>query len=320
MKRFLFALACLAVLALPTHAAAQGVQTGTLTGTVQSSDGLTLPGVTVTATSPVLQGQRTAVTDVNGVYILRGLPPGTYTIAFDIQSFKPVTKENVTLPVGGTVDVSETMALAGVSETVNVTAEPPRPAPLSAPTISQTYGKAEVDALPVGRVPSQIADLAPGLTSNSPNAGQVNIAGATAFDNVFMVNGVDVNDNLFGTANNLFIEDAIQETNILTGGISAEYGRFTGGVINVITKSGGNNFSGSFRENFSNPKWIDETPRQKAAGIVNPDILNKNSEGTFGGPIAKDRLWFFTSGRYENTSQNLTFILSPQSAVRQDTN
>src|SRR5262249_37104104 len=158
--------------------------------------------------------------------------------------------------------------------------------------------------------------------SNGPNAGQLTISGATAFDNVFMVNGVDVNDNLFGTANNLFIEDAIQETNILTGGISAEYGRFSGGVINVITKSGGNTFGGSYRQNFSNPKWIEETPRQKSATppIVNADILSKTFEGTFGGPVLRDRLWFFTSGRYENSNSTNTFILSDVSSTRTDTN
>jgi hypothetical protein len=301
-------------------AAAQGVQTGTITGIVRSADGLSLPGVTVTATSPALQGQRTGVSDVNGVYFIKGLPAGTYSVAFDLASFKPVTQDNVALGVGAIVEVSQTMALAGVTEMVNVTAELATPTPLAAPTLTQAYGKGEVDALPVGRVPSQIADLAPGLTSNTPNVGQVSISGATAFDNVFMINGVDVNDNLFGTAHNLFIEDAIQETNVLIGGISAEYGRFSGGVINVITKSGGNRFSGSFRENFSNPRWIDETPRQKAAGISNPDILGRSSEGTFGGPIDRDRIWFFASGRYETAPQNLTFVLSDQSAVRTDTN
>ena len=75
----------------------------------------------------------------------------------------------------------------------------------------------------------------------------------------------------------------IQETNILTGGISAEYGRFSGGVINMITKSGGNIFSGSFRENFSNPKWITQTPRELDNNIVHSDILSKTSEATFGG-------------------------------------
>jgi hypothetical protein len=318
MKRFITILSVLALLA-PSLALAQGVQTATITGSVKSADGLTLPGVTVTASSPSLQGQRSATTDINGVYIIKGLAPGTYTVSFEMPSFKSVSQENIEVGVGGTVDVAQTMVLAGVTETVNVIATS-TPAALSVPTLSQGYSKAELDPLPVGRVPNQIADLAPGLTSNSPNVGQVNISGATAFDNVFMMNGVDINDNLFGTANNLFIEDAIQQTNVLTGGISAEYGRFSGGVINVITKSGGNTFSGSFRENFSNPKWIDETPRQDTANIKNPDLLGKSSEATFGGPIMRDTLWFFTSGRYESSDQNLTFVLSDKAAVRHDTN
>jgi carboxypeptidase family protein/TonB-dependent receptor-like protein len=319
MKRVLLLLGLLALLAPSSTALAQGVQTGTITGTVKSADGLSLPGATVTVASPALQGQRTATTDVNGVYLLRGLPAGTYVVTFEMPSFKSARKDNVDVPIGGTVDVPQTLALAGVTETVNVSGEA-RPAPLATPTLSQIFGKAELDPLPVGRVPNQIADLAPGLTSNSPNAGQVSISGATAFDNVFMVNGVDINDNLFGTANNLFIEDAIQETNILTGGISAEYGRFTGGVVNIITKSGGNTFSGSFRENIANPKWIAETPRQQSLGAHNADLLSKSSEATFGGPVARDRLWFFSSGRYEQANSTNTFILSSASALRSDTN
>jgi Carboxypeptidase regulatory-like domain/TonB-dependent Receptor Plug Domain len=319
MKRFLVLLSIVGLLAPATVARAQGVQTGTITGTVKSADGLSLPGATVTATSPALQGQRTATTDVNGVFLLHGLPAGTYIVSFDMPSFKPVRKENVEVSVGTTVDVPQTMSLAGVTETVNVTGDT-KPAELAKPTISQVFLKAELEPLPVGRVPNQIADLAPGLTSNSPNAGQVSISGATAFDNVFMMNGVDINDNLFGTANNLFIEDAIQETNVLTGGISAEYGRFTGGVVNIITKSGGNTFGGSVRENLANPHWIALTPRQASAGIQNADVLSKSTEGTFGGPISRDRLWFFSSGRYEKANSTNTFILSSASALRTDTN
>src|SRR6266850_5142915 len=303
MKRVLAVLACLAALASGTRAYAQGAQTGTITGTVQSADGLSLPGVTVTVTSPALQGIRNAVTDVNGVYILKGLPAGHYTVSFEMPSFRSATNDTVELNVGSTAEANQTMSLASVSETVNVVASS-TPAPLATPTMSQAFGKREVDALPVGRNPNQIADLAPGLTSNTSNTGQLAISGATSFDNVFMMNGVDINDNLFGTANNLFIEDAIQETSVLTGGISAEYGRFTGGVVNMITKSGGNTFSGSFRENLANPKWIEETPRQKTANISNPDLLGKSSEGTFGGPVMRDRLWFFSSGRYESSDQN----------------
>jgi hypothetical protein len=317
MKR-LFAAGFLALLAYGPLTHAQGVQSGTITGIVQSVDGLSLPGVTVTTTSPALLGQRTAITDVNGVFILKGLPPGVYTVSFDIASFQPAKRENVELTVGATKDVNTTMVLAARSETVNVTAA--APSPVATVTLGQVYTKRELDTLPVGRRPQDIAELAPGLTNNTPNTSQVTISGATAFDNVFLMNGVDINDNLFGTPHNLFVEDAIQETNVLSGAISAEYGRFSGGVINMITKSGGNTFSGSFRENLSNPKWIDTTPRQKTAGISNPDILSKSSEGTFGGPVVKNRLWFFSDGRLENTDTNQTFILSSLGALRHDEN
>ena len=130
-----------------------------------------------------------------------------------------------------------------------------------------------------------------------------------------MINGVDVNDNLFAQPQNLFIEDAIEETQVLTSGISAEYGRFTGGVVNAITKSGGNTFSGSGRVNFLNPAWTTPTPFEVSKGTqdtAHPDQLQERYEGTFGGPILKDHLWFFSSGRYQNvnTPQSL-----PQTGV-----
>jgi outer membrane receptor protein involved in Fe transport len=128
---------------------------------------------------------------------------------------------------------------------------------LASPQGGANYKAAEIDALPTPRTLSGIAELAPGLTDNTPNAGQVTIAGGFAYDNVFLVDGVDVNDNLFGDPDNLFIEDAIEETQVLTSGISAEYGRFTGGVVNAITKKGGDIFSGSFRVNLTNPAWTD---------------------------------------------------------------
>jgi hypothetical protein len=321
MKRVFAVVACLAALASSTRAYAQGAQTGTITGTVQSADGLSLPGATVTASSPSLQGTRSAVTDVNGVYVIKGLPPGRYVIAFEMPSFRPATNEAVDLTVGGTTEVNQTMGLASVSETVNVVGNT-TPSALATVTLSTVYNKRELDSLPVGRTPAQIAELAPGLTNNTFNTGQVSIAGAFAYDNVFMLNGVDINDNLFGSPHDLFIEDAIQETNIMTNGISAEWGRFSGGVINMVTKSGGNIFSGSFRENLSNPKWIDETPREKNAtpAIVHKDILSKTHEGTFGGPIVKDKLWFFAAGRYENSNTPNTTVQTNIAYTTQVTN
>lgn len=289
-----------------TSALAQGTQTGTITGSVQSGDGFTLPGVTVTAISPSLQGQRSAISDVNGLYFLRGLPAGVYTLRFDFPDFQPATAQGVELQVGGVAEVKTTMQLATRAEVVTVTAT--SPSPLATVTTSQAYTKRDLDMLPVTRRPQDIAELAPGLTNNTPNVGQVTISGGFAYDNVFLLDGVDIDDNLFATPNNLYVEDALQETNVLIGGISAEYGRFTGGVINVITKSGGNNFTGSFRENFTKPSWIATTPREDTNSIKHSTVLSKFSEGTVGGRISRDRLWFFTAGRYESSESPGTFV------------
>ena len=316
MKRLLALSVCF-VLAYSSWLLAQGVQTGTITGIVQSSDGLSLPGVTVTATSPSLQGQRTAVTDVNGVYFIKGLPAGTYSVKFEIANFQTATSDSVVLPLGDVAEVNQMLLVAARTEAVNVVGE--APSPLVSVTSSRAVTKQEVDALPIGRRPQDIAELTPGLTNNTPNASQVSIAGSTAYDNVFMLNGVDINDNIFGTPNGLYTEDAIQEVNVLTGGISAEWGRFAGGVINIVTKSGGNKFSGGFRENFSNPKWIDETPRERANNVVHQDVLSKYHEGTFGGPIKLDRLWFFSAGRYQSDPTPGTFVQTGGSYTRTDT-
>ena len=299
-------------------AIAQGVQAGTVSGIVQSIDKLPLPGVTVTATSPSLQGERFAVSDENGVYYLRGLLPGTYQVTFDIPGFQPATREGVQVGVGAVASVDATMSLATFTETVTVTAE--APSPMAAPKISQAYTKAEIDALPVGRRPFDVGELAPSVTTNISNANQLTIAGSFGYDNVFMVNGVDVNDNIQGTSNNLFIEDAIQETTVLAHGISAEYGRFSGGVVNVITKSGGNFFSGSFREGFGNPAWVTQTPLEKAGNITHADLLSKTHEGTIGGPVVKDRLWFFGAGRVETANTSNTFAQNGGGYTRTDTN
>src|SRR5688572_33032020 len=122
-------------------ALAQGVQTGVITGVITSADGLSLPGVTVPATSPNLQGPREAVTDANGVYYLRGLTPGLYRVTFDIPSFQAVSREDVEVNAGGLATVDLTMLLAGLNETVVVNAE--APSAIATPRTSQTYTKAE---------------------------------------------------------------------------------------------------------------------------------------------------------------------------------
>jgi hypothetical protein len=274
---------------------AQGVQTGTIRGLVQDQQGLPVPGVTVTATSPALQGPRTAVTDASGVYSLVALPPGDYELSFALTGFGNV-QQKTSVALGLTVDQNITLRPAALTETVRVVAE--TPAPIATPVIGANIRKEEVDTLATPRNLQALSTLSPAVTERSPNTNQVVINGAFAFDNIFMINGVDVNDNAFATPQNLFIEDAIQETQVLTSGISAEYGRFSGGVINAITRSGGNDFSGSYRLNLLNPAWTEETPFQVSRNQTNLDTLQNSHEATFGGPIVRDRLWFFTAGRY----------------------
>ena len=318
-NRWFTAVVCLTgMLLCAIPAGAQGLQTAVLTGAATSADGVALPGVTVTASSPALLGDRSEVTDVNGVYSIKGLPAGSYTVTFTLDNFKPAQRDNVVLTVGGTIEVNANMSLAARTETVTVTAE--APSALSTVATGQSLEKKQIDALPMGRRPVDVAELAPGLTTNTFTVNQLAMSGAYGFDNVFMVDGVDVNDTLIGTANNLYIEDAIQNTTVLTNGISAEYGRFSGGVVNLVTKSGGNMFSGSFRENFANPAWINETPFEKSNHVEHQSVLGKTHEATFGGPISKDRLWFFGAGRWETANTPSTFSQSGVAYTRTDTN
>ena len=314
--RLLFAVLALVLVGHLAHA--QGLQTGMITGVVSSQDAAPLPGVSVTVSSPALQEAREAVSDVNGVYYLRALPPGTYTVQFTLAGFQSALRDGVAVTLGGTAEIHATLPIATQTELVTVTAE--APSVLATTSTGRNLTKAAMDAMPVGRRPTDLAELAPGLTTNTFNAGQLAIGGAFGYDNLFMVNGVDSNDNIFGTQNNLFIEDAVQEVSVLTAGVPASYGRFSGGVINVITRSGGNTFSGSFRENLSNPTWIRETPRQVQNNISNPDLLGRAYEGTFGGPVAVDRLWFFTAGRYEQINLANTFAQTAGAYTRTDTN
>ena len=252
-NKVLTILVALAVLTGGSIAFAQGIPTATLTGKALN-EGQGLPGVTVTAKSPALQGTRTAVTSTNGDFVFPNLPPGDYTISFTMSGFQTVTR-TVKANASQQAAVNAPMSLAAVAAEAVVVGTPE--------TISQTTQNATTYS--VG--PHRRSSRSPGRSSrrsSSPRASTTTArTGNTdlrrqSFDNLFMVNGVVVNENLRGTPNNLFIEDAIQETTTSTSGISAEYGRFTGGVVTAITKSGGNNFSGSFRAASTNDNWNDK--------------------------------------------------------------
>ncbi|HXA16754.1 MAG TPA: carboxypeptidase regulatory-like domain-containing protein [Thermoanaerobaculia bacterium] len=297
-----FAIAALMILiAASTFAQATSA---TLTGTI-TTGGSPLPGATITVSSPALLGMRTAVTGNNGDYNVPALPPGDYTIKIQLEGMSPVTKK-ARLALAETTHIDADLKVSTVTEAITVTAG--SLAVMESPEIATNYTKAMMEKLPVPRTILSAVTLAPAAVANA-NAfnGQIAISGAPSYDNVYLLNGTVLNENLRGQPDSLFIEDAIQETTVMTGGISAEYGRFTGGVISTITKSGGNEFSGSFRDNLSNAKWTAKTPFPTEADHV--DTLNNVYEETLGGYLLKDRLWFFGAARQSKTStQNFTTL------------
>ncbi len=299
----------LAVVLSAAAAAAQGVQTGEIKGVVTDTTGAVMPDATVSLASPSLQGARATASDAQGAYVFRGLPPGTYTAAFSRAGFA-AAERTIELPLGSVIELDVSLSAGQVAEQVTVLGQ--ADSIVQQTQVSVNITKDVVDMLPIGRSPFGIASIMPGLTTNTPNSGQLTIAGGFAYDSIFLVDGADINDHLFGTPDALFIEDAIEETQVLTGGISAEYGRFSGGVVNVVSRRGGNTFSGSFRETWTNRAWEARTPFEQVNNTPLTEKLNKLHEATFGGPIVRDRLWFFAAGRIRNLAEDRTF---PQTGI-----
>lgn len=291
--RLVFRSVLLIAIALCAAALAAQSTTGTLVGTV-TSDGQPLPGVTVTVASPGLQGSRTTTTGDAGGYHFPALPPGNYTVTFDLEGMQKVDKSAV-VNLSQTSRADVEMTLATLAEAITVTASAP-PA-VETTEVATSFDAETVNQLPTGRTIDDIVALAPGVTEAGPND-QITISGSMSFESLFLVNGVVVNENVRGQPNPLYIEDAVQEMTVLTGGISAEFGRFTGGVVSTLTKSGGNEFSGSLRSSLTNDDW---TKKSDFPAQLDPiDETNSVYEGTLGGRIIRDRLWFFVAGRSED--------------------
>jgi outer membrane receptor protein involved in Fe transport len=296
-SRFLAVLAMLLLASVSVFA--QGTTSGALTGTV-TSDGAPLPGATITVTSPSLIGSRTVTSDANGNYNVAALPPGDYTVRVELQGLQTVTR-NTRVTLSGTARVDADLKVSAVTESITVTAS--APATLETQEIQTNFDAELVENLPVARTLLGTVNLAPGVTSNGPG-GATAISGGFAYDSTYSVDGAVVNEVLRGQPQNLFIEDAIQETTVQTGAISAEFGRFTGGVVTAISKSGGNEFTGSFRDSVNNAAWT-------AQGELNeprPESELVNTyEATLGGYLLRDRLWFFTAGRFFDFSSQRLF-------------
>jgi hypothetical protein len=282
----------------------QGIPLATLTGRVTTDDGLPLAAVSVVAESPSLQGRRETVTSADGTFVVSLLPPGEYRVRFSAPGMGTVESE-VAISPAATLRLDPVLHRAVVSESVTVSAD--ATAPQRGTAVGTNVPQKLLAELPSARTPRSAILLAAGVNDKGPKGtaflegtdSAVMISGAPSFENLYLVNGVVVNDNYRGDPQDLFIEDAIAETVVETGRISAEYGRFTGGVVNVVTRSGGNRLSGSFRTTFHDDAWTANDRYNRSLGIDNRVAgLNETYEATLGFPLWRDRIWGFTAGRW----------------------
>jgi hypothetical protein len=269
---------------------------GGIEGTVTSTENERLPGVAVSVSSEAMQGTRSTVTQTNGTFRFSLLPPGIYTLDLSLSGYQPIRQEKVRVPIEGMVTLSVTMTATATGE-ISVTAEPPL-IDYSSPAIGSNFDRQVIDAVPVGRDFTSVVFLATGAVdgggiSNEDLAGNPSIMGASVLENRYIVDQLDTTDVVYGYSGTGIPADFIDEVQIKTGGYEAEFGGALGGVVNMITRSGGNELHGDVFTYFSNDSlWADpEIPRTR--GETRGMDQEYDVGLTLGGKIIEDRLWFF---------------------------
>ena len=297
-------------------AAGQATTTGSVSGEITDSTGAVLPGVTVTVSNN--QGTKVFVSGRSGGYLAPFLTPGIYAFEVELQGFRSVEQTGVVVGLGQTIELDFVMSVGSVTERVQVTGASPV-VDVQATSAGGLLYSEVLKHLPVGRNFTQTLYLVPGVSS-SGQVGDQNpaISGASGLENQYVVDGVNITNTgyggvgsysiVFGSLGNGVTTDFIQETQVQTAGFEAEYGQATGGVVNVITKSGSNLFSGSaygfVRAGGTEGDWKNlQTPN----GTVNTTERSFADVGvTAGGRLVEDRLFFF--GALNPQWQNRTFV------------
>jgi hypothetical protein len=303
----------LGVVLLPAALYAQAA----ITGSVRDTSGAVLPGVTVEAASPeLIEKVRIAVTDDTGQYRIENLRPGAYTVTFTLGGFSTVKREGVEIAGTASFAVNADLRVGSIEETITVTGESPI-VDVQTATRQSVVARDVITALPTAGGYSSILSLAPGIVGGSQDiatgpcactfsahgallAGRSNQEGRLLLDGLLISVPQGSSSNYFSDSRNS------QEISVTVGGSMGET-ESGGPVLNMVPRTGGNVFSGSFYGGWG-PEALQGTnltPELKAAGAVAPTPLTKNYDvsGAVGGPIAKDRLWFFGSARRQATTQ-----------------
>lgn len=310
--RFLFVILLALSLPLAVYAQTSGAN---LEGTVVDESGAALPGVTVTITNAETGFSRTDITGPDGLYRFGSIPVGRYNIAADLSGFGTASLGNVLTNVASTRTADLTLRAAAVEESIVVTAEAPLVA--DSPAIGTVVSQQELEGLPLnGRQFANLAQLAPGTTlsvnSDPTKPGQLTIAlnGGSGRNVNFLIDGGDNTDDTIGGALQNFNLEAVQEFKIQTQQYKAEYGRTTGGVLTVVTKTGTNRPSGSVYGFFRNESLNAVSTTEENAGLDAQPYERNQYGASLGGPIVRDRAHFF--GTYEKTDRTTQYTVNTE--------
>jgi hypothetical protein len=284
---------------------AQSRETGAIDGSVLDKDGVPLPGVTVTVSGPSLMGTRSAVTDASGLFRFPALPPGVYAVRAELQGFKTYVQENIRLTTTVRLTVDIVMAQTVIEEEVTVMAQSPTVDVKSTESASVTLSNEILRNIPYSQFTADIVNLAPAVDRNVAYGASANTGIAYSMD------GVNVADPEAGSAWVFLNHNTIEEAKIMGLGLPAEYGNFTGVIFNLVTKSGGNRLAGHFeidfqgqKEDFPSGLWQANNNGNYAAqfpSVTSPIQKLYEIGAHLGGPIAKDKLWFYVGANYYRT-------------------
>jgi hypothetical protein len=282
------------------------ITTGTIEGVVVDASGAVLPGVDVDARNVDTNFTRSVVTDRDGRFVALQLPPGRYTVTLTLAGFARLVQEDIVLTVGESVRLNPTMKVSGVAETVTVTTQSAT-VDATRTASASTLDQRTIETTPIlGRKFEDLLTLTPGVSIvQGPDGDEINFAGQRGVFNNISLDGGDYNNGFFGeqmggqrAAIDITLE-AVKEFQVVASGANAEYGRTAGGVVNVITKSGTNQVKGSL----FHFQRLEALTADASDGTPLTDFHREQFGGTVGGPIQRDRLFFFVA--LEGIQENL---------------
>jgi hypothetical protein len=310
-KKSLFLAICLGLLLLSTPGLAIE-QYGILSGTVVDESGVGLPGVEVTVEGPALMGSRTTLTNSDGFFRISRLNVGQkYQASFRLKGFKEVIKKDIRIELGKESTINVMMKYGEITERVEVIGEIPIVDPRSS-TTQVNISREIVETLANDRQYQTIMEMMPGaIPGNNPS-----MMGASDTDNIYQFDGMESTDPLTKTWSTAMNFDNFEEMQVVAQGAPAEYGRGTGAVINVVTKSGSNNLHGTARVNISKVEWNAEPKATNTNFSDATRYLNETRPSfNLGGPVIKDHIWFFGSWEGRNKWKPAVWYRDPTEAL-----